>query len=253
MRLLLDPGFDGEGTATVRELSLLCAQRGVVHVIAAVADGIPGVARVHTKGAIIDGRVAILGSLNWAWSSAARNREVVLVLDGAEAVADLRRTFVADWAASTSASQPRVPLTLIALLIQSREGAPEPTSFEAPVSSVSRGGSEDSEMVGLPWPSIGRAVLVMSLGGAFWAIDRHLMFSVRANLRLKAFLRKVIRRSRRLIRRSGVFAVPGVLRTTFQVRDPERGSPQAPPPGPGPGERPAPPEPPLWGPEVAGW
>ncbi len=257
VRLLLDQGFDGEGAATVRELSLLCAQRGVVQVTAAVADGIPGVARVHAKGAIIDGRVAIMGSLNWAWSSAVRNREVVLVLEGADAVAHLRRTFVADWAASTSASVPRVPLTLIALLIQSREGAPEPTTFEAPVSSVSRDGSEGAEMAGLPWPSIGRTVLVMSLGGACWAIDRHLMFSARANLRLKAFLRKVIRRSRRLIRRSGVFAVPGVLRTTFQVRDPGRGSPRAPPPppppGPGPGERPVPPDPPLWGPEVAGW
>ncbi len=253
VRLLLDPGFDGEGEATARELSLLCAQRGVVHVIAAVADGIPGVARVHTKGAIIDGRVAILGSLNWAWSSAARNREVVLVLEGVDAVADLRKTFAADWAASTSAFQPRLPLTLIALLILSREGASEPTTFQASVPSVSRDGSEGVQKVGLPWSSIGRTVLVMSLGGACWAIDRHLMLSVMVTLRLKAFVRKVIRGFRRFIRRSGAFAVPGVLRTTCQVQDPERGSPQAPPPGPEPGEQPVPPEPPLWGPEVAGW
>jgi cardiolipin synthase len=254
VRLLLDPGFDGEGEATVRELSLLCAQRGIVQVTAAVADGIPGVARVHAKGAIIDGRVAILGSLNWAWSSATRNREVVLVLEGAEAVADLRRTFTADWAASTSKTLPRVPLTLIALLIQNREGGAEPTTFQAPVPTVSREGSEDVDIEeGLPWPSIGRTVLVMSLVGALWALDRHFKFSMRATLRLKLGGRKVIRRFRRLIHRSGVLALPGVLRTICQVGDLERGPPQDPPPGPGPGELPVPPEAPLLGPGAAEW
>jgi len=253
VRLLLDPGYDGEGEATVRELNLLCAQRGVFKVMAAVADGIPGVARVHAKGAIIDGRVAILGSLNWAWSSATRNREVVLFLDGAEVVAELRRTFLADWAASTSASLPRVPLTLIAVLIQGRDGASEPRSFEAPVPSVSRDGSEDVEMVGLPWTSIGRTVLAMSGGGAFWAIDRRLRLKARATLRLKVWVRRVIRRLHRFIHRWGAFAVPGVLRTICRVRDPERGVPPAPPSASIPREHQAPPEPPLLGPEEVGW
>ena len=253
VRLLLDQGYDGEGEATVRELSLLSAQRGILHVMATVADGIPGVARVHAKGAIIDGRVAILGSLNWAWSSATRNREILIVLEGAEVVADLRRTFMADWAASTSASLPRVPLTLIAVLIQGRDGGSEPTSFEAPVPSISRDGSEGVNVVGLPWISIGRAVLVMAVGGAFWAIDRRLRLKARATLRSKVWIRKVKRGLHRFIHRWGAFDPPGVLRTICRVWDPERGVPPEPPPGSIPREHPDPPEPPLLGPEVVEW
>jgi phosphatidylserine/phosphatidylglycerophosphate/cardiolipin synthase-like enzyme len=51
---------------------------------------------VHTKGAIVDDRV-VLGSLNWNDHSGDRNREVVLVLDGASVADYYRGAFRADW------------------------------------------------------------------------------------------------------------------------------------------------------------
>ncbi|PSQ58360.1 phospholipase [Halobacteriales archaeon SW_7_71_33] len=61
-----------------------------------VADA-EGFDAVHTKGAVVDGRHVVVGSLNWNDHSAQRNREVVLVLSG-DAVGDYYAdAFDRDW------------------------------------------------------------------------------------------------------------------------------------------------------------
>jgi len=58
--------------------------------------------KIHAKGAVIDDRRVVLGSLNWNEAAATSNREVVLLLRGA-AVADYYgRVFDADWGGGRS-------------------------------------------------------------------------------------------------------------------------------------------------------
>jgi len=74
-----------------------------------VADA-EGFDAVHTKGAVVDGRHVVVGSLNWNDHSAQRNREVVLVLSG-DAVGDYYAdAFDRDWRTDPSR---RVPLSLV--------------------------------------------------------------------------------------------------------------------------------------------
>jgi phosphatidylserine/phosphatidylglycerophosphate/cardiolipin synthase-like enzyme len=56
--------------------------------------------KVHAKGAVIDGRTVILGSLNWNRHAATENREVVVALRGGEPASYYGRTFDSDWAAA---------------------------------------------------------------------------------------------------------------------------------------------------------
>lgn len=68
--------------------------------------------KIHAKGAIVDDRRVILGSLNWNQQAAERNREVLLVLRG-EAVADyFIGVFDADW----QGGRDPIPYGLIAAL-----------------------------------------------------------------------------------------------------------------------------------------
>ncbi len=53
--------------------------------------------RVHNKGMVIDGRVALISSLNWAHGSATENREIGLLLEDAEIAERLEAAFLADW------------------------------------------------------------------------------------------------------------------------------------------------------------
>jgi phosphatidylserine/phosphatidylglycerophosphate/cardiolipin synthase-like enzyme len=53
--------------------------------------------KVHAKGVVVDGDVAIVGSLNWNEESWRRNREVVLAVHSPEAAAYFERVFRADW------------------------------------------------------------------------------------------------------------------------------------------------------------
>ena len=74
-----------------------------------VADA-EGFDAVHTKGAVVDGRHVVVGSLNWNDHSAQRNREVVLVLSG-DAVGDYYTdAFDRDWRTDPSR---RVPVSLV--------------------------------------------------------------------------------------------------------------------------------------------
>ena len=59
--------------------------------------------KVHAKGAVIDGRTVLLGSLNWNRHAAKENREVVVALRGEESASYYGRTFESDWEAAASA------------------------------------------------------------------------------------------------------------------------------------------------------
>jgi cardiolipin synthase len=56
--------------------------------------------KIHAKGAVIDGRTVILGSLNWNRHAATENREVVVALRGEEPASYYGRTFESDWEAA---------------------------------------------------------------------------------------------------------------------------------------------------------
>ncbi|UCC93665.1 MAG: lamin tail domain-containing protein, partial [Thermoplasmata archaeon] len=109
VRLLLDPGQDGDGRSTLEEVHVLAASRGVTNLRGVVAKDITGVGRVHAKGLVIDGETSVLGSLNWAWSSMARNREVLVVIQGPDAVRVLADAFWSDWNASIAGVPPAPP------------------------------------------------------------------------------------------------------------------------------------------------
>ena len=53
--------------------------------------------KIHAKGAIIDDRVALVGSLNWNEHAGTKNREVVLELVGDEPATYYSRVFISDW------------------------------------------------------------------------------------------------------------------------------------------------------------
>ena len=55
------------------------------------------VERLHNKGALFDGRTALVSSMNWAFGSATDNREIGLLLDEPTAVDRLEAAFLRDW------------------------------------------------------------------------------------------------------------------------------------------------------------
>ncbi|MDS0283001.1 phospholipase D-like domain-containing protein [Haloarcula onubensis] len=86
------------------------AERTGAPLSAKLADPGDRYAKIHAKGAVVDGDRVILGSLNWNEQAATSNREVVLVLYGS-AVADyFGRVFERDWAGG----KPSVPLGVAA-------------------------------------------------------------------------------------------------------------------------------------------
>ena len=53
--------------------------------------------RVHNKGLVVDRRVAVVSSMNWAHGSATENREIGLLLEDPEVAARLEAAFDDDW------------------------------------------------------------------------------------------------------------------------------------------------------------
>ena len=64
--------------------------------------------KIHAKGALIDGRTVLLGSLNWNRHAARENREVVVALRGEEPASYYGRTFESDWEAAAGGAGPGV-------------------------------------------------------------------------------------------------------------------------------------------------
>jgi phosphatidylserine/phosphatidylglycerophosphate/cardiolipin synthase-like enzyme len=218
VRLLLDPGFGGEGVLALDELHRLAAGSDARGLRGVLAADIPGVERVHAKGAIIDGNRALFGSMNWARSSIARNREVNVVIEGAGAIAPLVEVFESDWCASTSVGGLRIPEDLITILLKdwsppddSNGLPPPPGDMEGFERSVGRDGFD--------WAPVLRTALVLGGGIGAWWVERR--YCVRANLRLGC---------KRLSRfmRSGLTPRAGGRddpRTTCPGQGPGKGSP----------------------------
>jgi phosphatidylserine/phosphatidylglycerophosphate/cardiolipin synthase-like enzyme len=80
---------------------------------ARVADPRGRFEKIHAKGVVVDGDCVLLGSVNWNNNSVRHNREVVLVLEGAEVGAYYRRAFEADWRGGAR----RLPAGVVVVLL----------------------------------------------------------------------------------------------------------------------------------------
>ena len=69
--------------------------------------------KIHAKGAVVDDRRVVLGSLNWNEQAATNNREVVLLLQGREIADYYGGVFDADWQGGRSP----LPYGLLAALV----------------------------------------------------------------------------------------------------------------------------------------
>jgi len=231
VRLVLDPGSEGGGMGTLEELHVLAAGRRVLNLRGVLATDLPGAERLHAKGAVVDGRTAVLGSLNWGWSSVARNREVVVAVTSAPAVEGFEEAFWTDWNASVSSTPPSVPTSLLMDTIYLWDGPPFPSG---PVGAIGRddGDPEDARD---PWSftrsPTARAVLVLSVFTIGWMVERRFGVRTRFSSRLDGTVGGAARRlfTRPSHRPSGGEAGPGAPPAT------------GPPPGPGPGPPPPPP------------
>ena len=100
VRLLLSNAwYDEESNHRVVDAVDDLRDRGLP-IEARIADPAGRFEKVHAKGAVIDDRRVLLGSLNWNRHAATENREVVVALDGDEPASYYGRTFEADWAAA---------------------------------------------------------------------------------------------------------------------------------------------------------
>ena len=101
-----DPVDNDDTAAYVNGL----ARKESLHLQAKIADAGPhGLAKLHNKGVLVDGRIAFVSSLNWNRNAATNNREVGLLVDGPEVVEPFRLAFEADW--SDGGTAPGVPDT----------------------------------------------------------------------------------------------------------------------------------------------
>ena len=123
VRILLDgSGWSGEEVTANDLLSAALndrARREGVDLEARVLPPTGPVERVHNKGALVDGEVALVSSMNWARGSATENREVGVLIEDPAVAARLEAVFLQDWEGRL-ASQPEGlviadPATLLAL------------------------------------------------------------------------------------------------------------------------------------------
>ena len=73
------------------------AEREGVDLEARVLTPGGSIERVHNKGMVVDGRAALVSSLNWAHGSATENREIGLLLEDPEVAARFEDAFLMDW------------------------------------------------------------------------------------------------------------------------------------------------------------
>jgi phosphatidylserine/phosphatidylglycerophosphate/cardiolipin synthase-like enzyme len=233
VRIIIDPGFDGSGRATLEELLLLAGQEGALGLKGLVASAIPGVSRVHTKGAIIDGKAALLGSMNWVRGSIARNREVDVVITSKESVRSLVQAFEDDWSASLSSGVQGVPRWLMGELLEGWSPSDRHIELDGPLTTSDGEPPEDTSEGGDRLPNWVRAVVVLAIGVSAWALDARFGLASHVSLRLEDLWDMVVRRGRALLAwvnpRAFVRRRRSAPRTTGPRRARGRVSPRGPP------------------------
>jgi cardiolipin synthase len=73
------------------------ATREAVDLEARVLSPHGSLERVHNKGLVVDRRIAVVSSMNWAHGSATENREIGLLLEDPEVAVRLEAAFLDDW------------------------------------------------------------------------------------------------------------------------------------------------------------
>ena len=244
VRVIVDAAPDGSGVASVERLLEEASEAGATELRAAVAGGLPGATRVHAKGAIADGRRALLGSMNWVHASLARNREVDVAIDGAGAVSRLSLSFEADWCASVAAAPTSPPVAMLGSLLDGWTPSEDPFP-PAP--------DRREAAAGIDWSPVIRVVVVVGGGLAAWEAEHRWAPLRRALARLAPVACAL---GRRLPRMRGLAIISEGWRGPLSTPLGPPPSPGPPAPGPPP-PGPAPPGPPAPGPppwlEGAGW
>ncbi len=75
------------------------------------------VERIHNKGAVVDGRVALISSMNWAHGSATENREIGVIVEDPEVAGRLEAAFLMDWEGRSTAAEEAALITDPGLLL----------------------------------------------------------------------------------------------------------------------------------------
>jgi phosphatidylserine/phosphatidylglycerophosphate/cardiolipin synthase-like enzyme len=98
VRVLLGSAWynEAENRAVADRLRAV-AERGNLDLEVRLVDPDGRFDRLHAKGLVVDGRAALVGSLNWNNNSARRNREVALVLRGPEVGGYFESVIRRDW------------------------------------------------------------------------------------------------------------------------------------------------------------
>ncbi len=73
------------------------AHREGVDLEARVLAPAGAIERVHNKGVVVDGRAALIGSMNWAHGSATENREIGILVEDPDVAGRLESAFLDDW------------------------------------------------------------------------------------------------------------------------------------------------------------
>ena len=106
--LLSNAWYDAEGNAaTVAAAERLNASG--VPITARVAAPAGRYGKVHAKGAIIDDRQVLVGSVNWNDGAPTRNRELLVRVDDPTVAAAFAAIYDADWRASDAVGGPLTP------------------------------------------------------------------------------------------------------------------------------------------------
>ncbi|MHC3378245.1 phospholipase D-like domain-containing protein [Haloarcula sp. H-GB5] len=106
------------------------ADRNDAPLTAKVADPDGRYEKIHAKGAVVDDKRVVVGSLNWNEAAATSNREVVLVLHGSDAADYFGAVFDADWEAGGFDMPVGALVALLGLLVVAGLAARR-VSFEA--------------------------------------------------------------------------------------------------------------------------
>lgn len=109
VRILLDgSGWSAEGDTTANEaLAAILNERarlGSLSLEVRVFVPAGRIERIHNKGAVVDGRAALISSMNWAHGSATENREIGLIVEDPEVASRLEAAFLLDWEGRSSVS-----------------------------------------------------------------------------------------------------------------------------------------------------